>query len=67
MQIGYMSPPFGYQLFYLKSVAPEGVTTADIYRAVLIPIAIMIFSMVLFMVFPQLVLWLPELMMKMKR
>jgi tripartite ATP-independent transporter DctM subunit len=67
MQIGYMSPPFGYQLFYLKSVAPEGVTTADIYRAVLIPMAIMVGSMVLFMIFPKLVLWLPELMMKMRQ
>jgi len=67
MQIGYMSPPFGYQLFYLKSVAPEGVTTADIYRAVLVPIALMIVSMVLFMLFPKLVLWLPELMMRMRQ
>jgi tripartite ATP-independent transporter DctM subunit len=66
MQIGYMSPPFGYQLFYLKSVAPDGVTTADIYRAVFVPIVIMVFSMILFMLFPRLVLWLPELMMRMR-
>jgi TRAP-type mannitol/chloroaromatic compound transport system permease large subunit len=31
MQMGYVTPPFGYQLFYLKSVAPEEITTGDIY------------------------------------
>ena len=64
MQLGYVTPPFGYQLFYLKSVAPEGVTTADIYRSVFPFIGVLIFGMVLIMIFPQIALWLPELMMK---
>jgi len=66
MQIGYMSPPFGYQLFYLKSVAPPGVTTEDIYKSVLPFIVIMIFGMVILMAFPQITLWLPELMMELR-
>jgi len=62
MQMGYVTPPFGYQLFYLKSVAPEGVTTADIYKSVFPFLAVMIIGMVLIMIFPQIALWLPELM-----
>ncbi len=64
MQMGYVTPPFGYQLFYLKSVAPEGVTTADIYKSVFPFLAVMIIGMALIMIFPQIALWLPELMMK---
>jgi TRAP-type mannitol/chloroaromatic compound transport system permease large subunit len=64
MQMGYVTPPFGYQLFYLKSVAPEGITTADIYKSVLPFIAVLILGMALIMMFPQVALWLPEFMMK---
>ena len=64
MQMGYVTPPFGYQLFYLKSVAPEGITTGDIYKSVLPFIAVLIVGMALIMIFPQIALWLPELMMK---
>jgi len=64
MQLGYVTPPFGYQLFYLKSVAPEGVTTGDIYKSVFPFIGVLIFGMVLIMIFPQIALWLPELMAK---
>lgn len=60
MQIGYLTPPFGYQLFYLKSVAPEGVTTGDIYRSVFPFIGVMMVGMILIMIFPQIALWLPE-------
>ncbi len=65
MQMGYVTPPFGYQLFYLKSVAPEGITTADIYRSIFPFLGVMIIGMALIMIFPQIALWLPELMMKM--
>ncbi len=67
MQMGYVTPPFGYQLFYLKSVAPEGVSTLDIYKSVFPFLAVLIFGMALLMLFPQIALWLPELMMKLKR
>jgi tripartite ATP-independent transporter DctM subunit len=64
MQIGYLSPPFGYQLFYIKSVAPPDITTADIYRSVIPSIFILVSGMALIMLFPQIALWLPELMAK---
>jgi len=64
MQMGYVTPPFGYQLFYLKSVAPAGITTGDIYKSVFPFIAILIVGMALIMIFPQIALWLPNLMMK---
>jgi tripartite ATP-independent transporter DctM subunit len=65
MQMGYVTPPFGYQLFYLKSVAPEGITTTDIYKSIFPFLGVLIVGMALIMLFPQIALWLPELMMKM--
>jgi tripartite ATP-independent transporter DctM subunit len=64
MQFGYVTPPFGYQLFYLKSVTPEGVTTGDIYRSIFPFLGVMIVGMALIMLFPQIALWLPELVMR---
>ena len=66
MQIGYISPPFGYQLFYLKSVAPPEITTGDIYRSVWPFVGIMILGMAIIMAFPQIALWLPNLMMQLR-
>ena len=64
MQMGYVTPPFGYQLFYLKSVAPEGVTTGDIYKSIFPFLGVLIIGMALIMLFPQIALWLPEIMAK---
>jgi tripartite ATP-independent transporter DctM subunit len=59
MQIGYLSPPFGYCLFYLKGVAPPEITTADLYRSVWPFMLIQAAVVLLVIFFPQLVLWLP--------
>ena len=64
MQMGYVTPPFGYQLFYLKSVAPPGITTGDIYKSVFPFLGVLIIGMAIIMLFPQIALWLPEQMMK---
>jgi TRAP-type mannitol/chloroaromatic compound transport system permease large subunit len=64
MQMGYVTPPFGYQLFYLKSVAPPEITTGDIYKSIFPFLGVLIIGMALLMIFPQIALWLPELMMK---
>jgi TRAP-type mannitol/chloroaromatic compound transport system permease large subunit len=61
MEIGYMTPPFGYNLFYVKSVAPEGITMADIYRSVIFFTMVELAGLVIIMVFPQIALWLPNL------
>ncbi len=64
MQLGYVTPPFGYQLFYLKSVAPPEISTYDIYKSVMPFIGVLVVGMGLLMLFPQISLWLPELMMR---
>ena len=60
MQIGYLSPPFGYCLFYLKGVAPPEITTMDLYRSVWPFILIQAAVVLLVIFFPQLTLWLPS-------
>ena len=64
LQIAYLSPPFGYSIFYLKAVAPPDVTMADLYKSVLPYMALQVVGMILCMIFPQIILWLPNLMMQ---
>jgi tripartite ATP-independent transporter DctM subunit len=59
-QIAYMTPPFGYNLFLMKAMAPKEVTLTDIYRSVTPFVLIMMIGLALVIVFPQLALWLPE-------
>lgn len=59
-QIAYMTPPFGYNLFLMRAMAPPEVTLKDIYRSVTPFVAVMIFALVLVMVFPQIAMWLPD-------
>lgn len=61
MVIGYISPPFGFNLFYLKQIVPEGVSMADIYTSVIPFLIIMIVCAFLFVAFPGLITWLPSL------
>lgn len=63
-QIGDLSPPFGFALFYMKSVAPEEVTMGDIIRAIVPFIPLQVIGVLLVMFFPQLALWLPSLMIR---
>lgn len=60
LQTSFLTPPFGFALFYLRGVAPSEVKTMDIYRGVLPFIALQIFMLVLVMRWPELVTWLPE-------
>lgn len=60
IQIGYLTPPFGYCLFYMKGVAPPEITLGDIYRCILPFIALQWIGVLLVMFFPQLALWLPQ-------
>jgi tripartite ATP-independent transporter DctM subunit len=61
IQIYFLSPPFGPACFWLKSVAPKDVTLQEIFLAVLPFIALQAIGLVLVMMFPQIALWLPEL------
>jgi tripartite ATP-independent transporter DctM subunit len=60
LQTSFLTPPFGFALFYLRGVAPEGVSTAQIYRGVIPFVAIQIFALVLLAAFPAIVTWLPQ-------
>jgi tripartite ATP-independent transporter DctM subunit len=59
-QIAYMTPPFGYNLFLMKAMAPKEITLKDIYASIIPFVIIMTISIGLIMVFPQIALWLPE-------
>ncbi|SOC04638.1 tripartite ATP-independent transporter DctM subunit [Rhodobacter sp. JA431] len=59
-QIAYLTPPFGYNLFLMKALAPPEFTLPVIYRSVLPFVLVMVLTLVLIMVFPQIALWLPQ-------
>ena len=60
MQMAYITPPYGLNLFYMKAVAPKDVLLKDIYLGALPFIAIQALLLILLMLFPQLVTWLPN-------
>jgi tripartite ATP-independent transporter DctM subunit len=61
MEVGYMTPPFGFNLFYLKGVAPPGVTMGDIYASVIPYVLVTLLGVILIILFPGIALYLPEL------
>jgi tripartite ATP-independent transporter DctM subunit len=60
MQMAFVSPPFGYNIFYMKSVAPPEVKIEDIYMSVWPFMILMGIALALCMIFPQIILYLPE-------
>nr|WP_267177807.1 TRAP transporter large permease subunit [Sneathiella aquimaris] len=60
MEIGYMTPPFGFNLFYLRSVAPPSVTMKDIYWSVGPYTLVELSGLLIIVIFPGIALWLPE-------
>jgi TRAP-type mannitol/chloroaromatic compound transport system permease large subunit len=59
LQTSFLTPPFGFALFYIRGVAPATVETAAIYRGVIPFVALQIFVLILLAVWPELVTWLP--------
>jgi len=59
-QIAYMTPPFGYNLFLMRAMAPPEITIKDIYGSILPFVLVMVLALTLIMLFPQIALWLPE-------
>lgn len=60
LQTSFLTPPFGFALFYLRGVAPPSVTTGQIYRGAVPFVAIQLFALLLIALFPELVTWLPD-------
>lgn len=61
LQTSFLTPPFGFALFYLRGVAPKEIPTSAIYRGVVPFIAIQIFTMAILVFWPELATWLPNL------
>ncbi|HET58479.1 MAG TPA: TRAP transporter large permease subunit [Deltaproteobacteria bacterium] len=59
LQIGYMTPPFGFNLFYTRSIVPPSVTMGDIYLSVIPFVLISLVGLAVVMIFPGIVTWLP--------
>jgi tripartite ATP-independent transporter DctM subunit len=59
-QIAYMTPPFGYNLFLMRAMAPPEITIIDIYRSIIPFVGVMILALAAVMIFPQIALWLPN-------
>lgn len=61
LQTSFMTPPFGFSLFYLKAVTPPEVTTGDIYRGIIPFVIFQLIGLAIVVLFPQLATWLPKL------
>ena len=62
LQTSFLTPPFGFALFYLRGVAPESVETSDMYRGVIPFIGLQLLLLLMLSIWPQLATWLPALM-----
>lgn len=60
LQTSFLTPPFGWALFFLKGVAPPGITTGDIYRGVIPFILLQVAALGLLFTFPEIATWLPK-------
>ena len=60
LQTSFLTPPFGFALFYLRGVAPPAVSTAHIYRGVIPFVGIQIFALIILAIFPAIITWLPN-------
>jgi TRAP-type mannitol/chloroaromatic compound transport system permease large subunit len=61
MQMAYLTPPFGFVLFYMKGVVPPGITMGDIYKSVGPFVVLQGIGLIIVMLFPQIALWLPSI------
>jgi len=66
MQMAYLTPPFGFTLFYMRGIAPSGVSLADIYRSVIPMVGLQWIGLLLTLFFPAVALWLPNVVFQMK-
>ncbi len=61
MQMSFLSPPFGYALFYLRGVAPPEIPMSEIFKAALPFLGIQLLALIICMIFPEIILWLPRM------
>ena len=61
-EMAYITPPFGFNLFYMKAIVPPEITMADIYRSVFPFVVCQLICLLLVMFYPQIAMWLPNTM-----
>ena len=59
LQTSFLTPPFGFSIFYLKGVSPPEVTTSHLYKGIIPYVFIQLTALLIIILFPDLVLWLP--------
>ena len=59
-QIAYMTPPFGYNLFLMRAMAPKDISLIDIYRSIIPFVLVMCLGLAIVMIFPEIATWLPD-------
>jgi len=64
LQTSFLTPPFGYALFYLRGIAVKGVETIDIYKGIIPYVILMVIGIAVCTIFPQTITWLPTLVVK---
>ena len=64
LQTSFLTPPFGFSLFYLKGVAPPGITTTQIYKGIIPFVGIQMICVLIVVFWPETVTWLPEYLVK---
>ncbi|MBL8686835.1 MAG: TRAP transporter large permease subunit [Alphaproteobacteria bacterium] len=61
LQTSFLTPPFGFSLFYLRGVAPKSVMTSDIYRGIIPFVSLQVIAIIFLVAFPELTTWLPDI------
>jgi tripartite ATP-independent transporter DctM subunit len=61
MEMGYLTPPFGFNLFYMQAIVPKGIVMTDIYRSIIPFVLIQFLGLTLCMIFPEIILYLPKI------
>jgi tripartite ATP-independent transporter DctM subunit len=64
MEMGYLTPPFGFNLFYMKSIVPPSISMLDIYKSVFPFVLLQALCLVLVIIFPDIITWLPSVLIK---
>lgn len=64
LQTSFLTPPFGFALFFLKATAPEGIRIQQIYRGIIPFVLLQLFALTLVIVFPDIAMWLPRVMLE---
>jgi TRAP-type mannitol/chloroaromatic compound transport system permease large subunit len=60
LQTSFMTPPFGFSLFYLRGVAPNSISTGTIYKGIVPFVALQVVALAILLIFPELATWLPR-------